>query len=103
VRFAATRFTPASSRYRGQPCAGVEVHITDPATYRPVRTGLALARALLAAHPQRWEPERLERLLASPRLYAALRAGVDLDGLVAMFHDDEEAFRVEREAHLIYR
>lgn len=102
VRFEATRVTPERSRYRGVPCPAVAVHVSDPGAFRPVRTGLALARALLRAHPRDWQPDRLERLLAAPELYAALLRDEDLEVLEAMFHADEEAFRVERERYLLY-
>ena len=102
VRFAPTRFSPTSSRYRGQDCPGVLVEVTDPAGFLPVRTGLALARALLRTHAGRWDPARLDRLLASPRVHAALLAGDGLDALEASYREDEEAFRAERRDHLLY-
>ncbi|HVR41661.1 MAG TPA: DUF1343 domain-containing protein [Thermoanaerobaculia bacterium] len=47
VRFAATRFTPSASKFRGQLCHGVQIVVTDRLTFQPVRTGV---HCIQAAH-----------------------------------------------------
>ncbi len=42
-------FSPTFHKQRGETCGGVQVHVTDPVTFRPVRTYLAL---VALAHAQ---------------------------------------------------
>src|SRR6202034_4256429 len=52
VRFTAPAFTPESSNYAGERCEGVRLRVDDRARFEPVKTGLAVARALLPGHQQ---------------------------------------------------
>lgn len=49
-------FEPTFQKWQGQPCRGLFVHVTDPATFRPYRTTLALLRAVHELYPaeSRW-------------------------------------------------
>ncbi len=46
VRFRPAHFQPWFSKHAGQPCHGVQVHITDRNAFQPVRSGLALVAAV---------------------------------------------------------
>jgi uncharacterized protein YbbC (DUF1343 family) len=45
-------FEPTFQKWRGVPCRGLWVHVTDPATFRPYRTTLALLRAVQELWPK---------------------------------------------------
>ncbi len=45
VRFRPAHFQPWFSKHAGQPCHGVQVHVTDRNAFLPVRMGLALVAA----------------------------------------------------------
>lgn len=49
-------FEPTFHKWHGQPCRGLFVHVTDPATFRPYRTTLAFLRAVHELWPaqSRW-------------------------------------------------
>jgi uncharacterized protein YbbC (DUF1343 family) len=51
-------FTPCSSKYAGEPCSGVMLHVTDAHAARPVAAGLYLLVSLLRLHPNEfsWLP-----------------------------------------------
>lgn len=42
VEFREAFFTPASSKYKGEQCAGVQVHITERSIFKPVLTGISV-------------------------------------------------------------
>lgn len=42
VMFRPVHFVPTFSKHKDTPCQGVEVHVTDPRAFRPVRTGIHL-------------------------------------------------------------
>ncbi|MEQ9651896.1 MAG: DUF1343 domain-containing protein, partial [Sandaracinaceae bacterium] len=95
-------FRPRSSRHRGVRCHGVRVRVVEPARYDPVRTGLALARALHTLYPERWETERLARLVGHRGIVEGLLEGVTLDALEAGWRPDLQRFGEVRARYLRY-
>ena len=65
VRFVPIRFTPDSSQYTGELCGGVNVVVIDRGSFRPVRTGLEIARQLHQLYPQDWQT-KLQRFAVRP-------------------------------------
>lgn len=78
VRFRATFFRPEFQKYAGQVCAGVEWHVTDRASFRPLATGLALLREVHRLHPEAfaWRAEPYEFVTDVPAI--DLLTGSDL-------------------------
>jgi hypothetical protein len=70
--------------------------VTDPDAFIPVRTGLALARALMQTHPDRWDSSRLARMVGRQDLVDALRNGQSLEEVEAMYAEDLARFVAER-------
>ena len=52
LRFSPTHFIPAFSKYQGEVCGGVDIHVTDPRALRAVGLGLHLVRTLQALYPR---------------------------------------------------
>ena len=44
-------FEPTASKWSSSACHGFQMHVTDPARYRPYEATLELLRAVLACHP----------------------------------------------------
>jgi uncharacterized protein YbbC (DUF1343 family) len=103
VTFESGGFTPTTSVHAKKACAGLRVIVTDAAAYEPIRTGLALASALHAVHPEKWEIDKLDRLLQWPPAMAALRDGKSVDAIMATWSTELDAFRRKRERFLLYR
>ncbi|MEJ5310021.1 MAG: DUF1343 domain-containing protein [Anaerolineae bacterium] len=91
VRFRAMQFVPLSSKYAGEVCGGVQVHVMDRATFRPVTVGLHLLAALKTLYPadfawlpQSWEGVRphIDLLAGTDQVRCALDAGADIGALV---------------------
>ena len=55
LHFRAAYFTPTFSKYSGQPCAGVQVHITDRRSADVVAGALTLLDEIRALYPDRLE------------------------------------------------
>ena len=45
-------FEPTSNKWAGQACKGFQIHITDPAAFRPYRTSLALLQSVMFLYPE---------------------------------------------------
>jgi uncharacterized protein YbbC (DUF1343 family) len=95
-------FIPTADPYSGRACNGVHLTVTDRSRFEPVRTGLAIARALWRMYPRAWEFEKLDRLLVHPETMRAIAAGLPLDAIVATYRDELASFTTKREKYLLY-
>ena len=102
VRFTATTFTPAVSVFAGERCEGVLLHVEDRARLAPVRTGLALASALLRLHRGAWKPANLLVLLGHQPTFTALLRGDSLEAMEAGWEPELRAFLEVRKRYLLY-
>lgn len=91
----AVPFTPAASKYAGQLCQGVMLHVLDEQTFRPVTTGLHLLATVIRQHPRhfQWLPYptavnaaghgHFDRLIGNVSIREALQqAGNDINVLI---------------------
>jgi uncharacterized protein YbbC (DUF1343 family) len=111
VRFRPVSFVPTWDKHAGVRCHGVELHVTDPAAFRPFRAGLACVTLARAQDPERfgWRTEPYEfvedvpafdLLCGSAREREAIEAGATLRELFAPFAAEERAFARRRAPHL---
>lgn len=111
VSIAPTRFTPRSipgvapnPKHEGRTIEGVRLTVTDPAAFRPERTGIAVLHALWhegggAALVDR--PGFLKNLGGTDRLFALLSEGAGPDAIAAAWQDEAAAFDRRRRAYLL--
>jgi uncharacterized protein YbbC (DUF1343 family) len=102
VRFYPVTFTPASSRYAGEPCHGVFVIVTDREAIRPVRVGMELAAALFRLHPDRFDPGETWKLVGTRAAVDALKAGTPPSTLAQSWALGESRWRTLRAKYLLY-
>ncbi|APR81968.1 Hypothetical protein A7982_07317 [Minicystis rosea] len=102
VRFAETSFTPKSGVHAGEACAGVLIGVVDRAKIEPVRLGLAIAQTLLRLHAKDFEPASMRRMIGHEPTYAAVVRGDPIDGIIAGWQADMEAFAASRKKYLLY-
>ena len=78
VRFVPVRFTPDASVFKGKPCAGVQILLTDRDRAQVVDIGITVARTLHRLYPAEFGLDKFNRLLAHPghnRGYPGRQAG----------------------------
>ncbi|MDP6929263.1 MAG: DUF1343 domain-containing protein [Planctomycetota bacterium] len=102
VTFVPIRFTPDASKFKGEACSGINIIITDRATFRSLPTGLHIAHALLTMHKDDWQPDRYQRLLADDSSYNSLIAGKDVATITRSWRKELQAFTARRKKHLLY-
>lgn len=104
ARFRPLRFVPLGSRFAGQECGGVQIHVLSRASLRPVALGLELVAAARAQHPEafEWEAEHFDRLIGGPAVREAIEGGVPADEIAAQWSAEEAAFDSARRQHLLY-
>ncbi len=103
VRFVPARFTPKERQYAGQECQGVQIAITDWATFEPVDLGIGLAVTLKSLYPRKWEPAGFLKMLADRDAYEALMAGGDLAAIRSTWQEELAEFARVREKYLLYK
>lgn len=102
IRFYPVSFTPASSKYKDEPCQGVFMVVTDREAVRPVRVGLEILSALRRLHGDRLDLGNTARLYGSAGQLTALREGEDPDRIAASWNAGEAAWRLLRAKYLLY-
>ncbi len=114
VLFRPVSFVPTWDKHAGVRCHGVELHVADPARFRPFRTGLACVLRARAQDPARfrWRTEPYEfvrggpafdLLCGSDRERVAMEAGATPGALFARIGLEERAFARRRSPYLAYR
>jgi uncharacterized protein YbbC (DUF1343 family) len=109
----AARFTPSFDKWQGESCAGFQIHLSDPETYRPYKTSLTLLQAVVTVHgeefqwispPYEYEFNHLpiEIILGSTDLHTQLEAGVTIEELERSWEPQLKEFRQLRGPYLLY-
>ncbi|MBA3460262.1 MAG: DUF1343 domain-containing protein [Deltaproteobacteria bacterium] len=113
VKFRPAGFLPQFQKHARQACNGVQMHVTNPETFRPYRTGVAFLKACYDQSPAsfKWRTKAYEfvdkipaidLLAGSAALREGIEAGASLDDLSARWPRDEGAFAEERAAYTLY-
>ena len=113
VTFRPVTYEPAFDKYRGEPCSGFQIHITDKDRFKPYRLGLALLQALGLTHPERFRwldpPYEYEReklpidiLIGSGPVRRQVEQGQDLDKIESDWEQQLREYRERREPSLLY-
>ncbi len=87
-------FEPTFHKHAGRPCAGVQVHVTDPWVFRPFESYQRMLAAVLPqlASDARWRTEpyefvadrpAIDLLTGGPELRNAVDAGASIDDVLA--------------------
>ncbi len=106
-------FEPTSNKWAGQPCKGFQIHITDPAAFRPYRTSLALLQAVILLYPEafeykkppyEYEYERLpmDLIIGDRQVRQALEQGESVMDMEKSWQNDLDTFEKLRQEVLLY-
>ena len=102
VRFIPIRFTPDTSKYKGENCGGVNIVITNRQTVKPVQIGMAIACCLRNMYPNKWQTQSLNRLLSNKRANAEIIGGKSWSEIELGWQADLEKFKQRRAKYLLY-
>jgi uncharacterized protein YbbC (DUF1343 family) len=113
VVFRPVHFRPTFQKFAGQNCGGVQLHVTNRDTFRPVRTSLALLIAMRAENVEqfRWRTEpyefvedrlAIDLLFGGSRERLAIQAGLSAGDIARPWAEEEAAFKARREPFLLY-
>jgi uncharacterized protein YbbC (DUF1343 family) len=106
-------FEPTSNKWVGQTCKGFQIHITDPATFRPYRTSLALLQAVILLYPEafqykkppyEYEYERLpmDLIIGDRQVRQAIEQGQSIMDIEKSWQNDLNDFDKLRQEVFLY-
>jgi uncharacterized protein YbbC (DUF1343 family) len=102
VRFVPTTFTPTSSAFAHQQCAGVNVIVTNRETLDAPEMGIELAAALHKLYSQFFEMSRMSGLVANQATLTGLQEGQDPRRIADGWRDRIDQFMLVRAKYLMY-
>ncbi len=111
VRFRPVTFVPCASKYQGQTCEGVYLHVTDREVFRPLRVGLHIIAAIRAFWPDKfswlgtsWEgrPPHFDLLIGNDWVRQEIDAGVPVSEIINRWQGTLSSFLLRRKRYLIY-
>lgn len=113
VHFRECWFEPTFHKFAGEQCGGVFLHVTDPLTFKPYKSGLAFLMAAqdLARSEFRWRTERYEfiddipaidLLTGTNEVRETFDLGLPIGHVFERWREEEEEFRTARADFLLY-
>lgn len=105
--------TPTTSKHAGTFCGGLQLHVTDPDAYEPVRTGIHVIAALLRTVDEvdwregedcRTESDVcwIDRLTGTRRTRMMLEDGASPEAIVAAWQRGARRFEVVSQRYRLY-
>jgi uncharacterized protein YbbC (DUF1343 family) len=104
VRFRFQTFTPTFSKYQGELCQGIQIHLSDRSTFQPLDVVLHLLAEVRTLHPEllQWNTAFFDRLVGNSWVREALSESTPVEEIVARWQEDLEAFKEKRAKYLLY-
>jgi uncharacterized protein YbbC (DUF1343 family) len=112
VRIRPLQFIPTDSKWQSQCCAGVQLHLTDKQTFRPVTVALHLIAAIKQQHPNQfeWRQSHFDRLAGTDEVRREIesKAAYPQKGMRAVSNiinswiPAQEQYTRQRQAILLY-
>lgn len=102
AHFRATSFTPSASKFQGQACGGIQVHVTDRAKFNSVVSGMTLLYTIKDMYPDDFkflETNTIDKIGGTD----AIRTGsAMLADLKAKFESSSKSFKESSAKYYLY-
>lgn len=103
ILFRPAGFTPTFSKYQGEVCQGVQLHVVDRDRFEPVRTALHLLKALKQLWPDKFQwRSSLDRLSGSDDVRLALERGDTPEQIVESWSAALKEYEEVRRGYFLY-
>jgi len=104
VLFREAWFTPTFSKFAGELCGGVQVHVTDRNRYRSFAAALHLVKIVREMYPQEFlfHPDYFDKVAGTRRIREALERDAAVEEIVQSYAGGLKAFAELRRPFLLY-
>jgi uncharacterized protein YbbC (DUF1343 family) len=110
VTFRAASFTPTFSKHAGSLSHGVQIHITDRNSFKPVETGLHIVKTIHDMYPDQFAFRAensagisfFDNLIGNSWIRKGIEEGRTVEDLAAQWQEELSSFNETRKQYLIY-
>jgi uncharacterized protein YbbC (DUF1343 family) len=104
VRFREAWFTPTFSKYSGELCSGVQIHVTDRNRYRPLESTLYIIKTIMDMYPEyfKFHADYMDKITGTSKVREALEKGLDVKDILKNFEEPLNNFSKLRKPYLLY-
>jgi uncharacterized protein YbbC (DUF1343 family) len=102
LRFVPIEFTPTASKFKGEACQGLYVIVTDRNALQPVRAGTTIVWQLRQLFGEKFEFDKVNRLLKNDAAMAAIKNATDPKTIPQVWAKDLTTFEKARAKYLMY-
>ncbi len=104
VRFRPIAFTPTANRFPHENCFGVQVHVRDRNTLRPLTLTLHLLSTLRHMYPRQfeWRADGFNRLIGDASVREKIDQGVSVSRIMDSWTSAQVQFNQKRDKYLLY-
>ncbi len=102
IKFLPTRFTPNSSKFKGEICEGMQILLTDRDISSVIEVGVTIGMILNRDYPDEFGVAKFNRLLKKPSVIEGVKAGKSGSELRNIWTQEVESFLNRRAEFLIY-
>ena len=105
VMFREAWFTPTFSKFSGERCGGVQLHVSDRNSYRSFVTMLHILRTIMELAPGKlqFHAKYFDKIMGSSRIRLALQQQTGVAEMIASYAQEAQGFSELRRAYLIYK
>jgi uncharacterized protein YbbC (DUF1343 family) len=89
--------------YRGEHCEGVEVLLNDRNALDAPELGIEAVAALWKLYPNKFQIDRVDRLLLNKSVLEQIKAGTDPRLIASGWQNDLSAYKTRRQLYLLYK
>jgi uncharacterized protein YbbC (DUF1343 family) len=102
LRFIPIQFTPRESKFKGEPCSGVYVLLTDRDAFQPIRSGVTILWTIRHLFGDQFQIDKADQLLDSKKTLQAIKDATDPHQIQHAWTAELRQFKAVRQKYLIY-
>ncbi|HET7658735.1 MAG TPA: DUF1343 domain-containing protein, partial [Bacillales bacterium] len=104
THFRPTYFTPTFSKYQGEMCAGIQVHVLNKQAFNPVITGLTVVKTIHDMYPDQFafKASHFDHLIGNSWVREGIENGMSVSDMQERWQKGLKAFEKKRESYLLY-
>jgi len=102
LRFEPISFVPDSTKFRGEKCGGVRIHLEHRDLLNVISAGMNIVEALYKLYPNEYKIEANDGLIGSKSVPEKIKKGVPLAEIMKECQPKIEEFKKIREKYLLY-
>lgn len=104
IKFRATQFTPTASKWQGECCLGIQLHVTDKKALRSVTIVLHILSQIRHLHAAEfaWRLPHFDHLVGTGEVREKLESGAAASDIIASWTADLDQFQTESQTIYLY-